>query len=195
MTAIGYTITLGALKIYLFSLADLLGDEETVYALLLASQGFGALVGAIFSQKMISTMQRWFSLSAIYAIVSIVEGLLLSTMNLYPLIYYVITILVFASIFETMAFVIYFSLLQKLIAKENQGLYNSITMPIIDSSYLIGVMLIGLIINILSLNSILLIAVSFMIVTVLLFWKTFMTSEDEIRSEYSRKIKGSSDPN
>ena len=183
VTAIGYTITLGALKIYLFSLADLLGDEETVYALLLASQGFGALVGAIFSQRMISTMQRWFSLSAIYAVVSIVEGLLLSMMNLYPSIYFVITILVFASIFETIAFVIYFSLLQKLIAIEDQGLFNSITMPIIDSSYLIGVMLVGLIINILSLNIILLIAVSFMIITVLLFWKTFMTSEDEIRSE------------
>ena len=43
MTAIGYTITLGALKIFLFSLADLLGEEETVYSLLLASQGFPAL--------------------------------------------------------------------------------------------------------------------------------------------------------
>lgn len=174
VTAIGYTITLGALKIYLFSLAELLGEEERVYSLLLASQGFGALVGALFSQRLITTMQRRLSLSAIYAIVSIVEGLLLCMLNLYPLISYVVSILVVASIFETMAFVLYFSLLQKLISKEDQGLFNSITMPIIDSSYLIGVMLIGLIINILSLNFILLIAVSFTVITVVLFLGTFM---------------------
>lgn len=178
VTAIGYTITLGALKIYLFSLADILGEEETVYSILLASQGCGALLGAVFSHKMIGTMQRKLSLPAIYAVVSIVEGLLLCMMNLYVSIYYVVFILVVAAIFETLAFVTYFSLLQKLITKEDQGLYNSITMPIIDSSYLIGVALMGLIINTFSLNVILQIAASFTIITVVLFLKPFMMTKD-----------------
>ena len=185
VTAIGYTITLGALRIYLFSLADSLGDEDAIYSLFLASQGFGALIGALFSQRVISTVNKRFPLSAIYAIVSIVEGLLLTLLNLYPSINFVIPILVIASIFETLAFVLYFSLLQKLIAKEDQGLYNSITMPIIDSSFLIGVMLVGSIINILSLHAVLLIAVSFTIVTVLLFFKTFMTSNSSVPSSRS----------
>jgi len=189
VTAIGYTITLGALKIYLFSYANVLGEEESIYSLLLASQGFGALIGALFSQKLIQTMQRKFSLSAIYAIVSIIEGILLSMMNVYSLIYYVLSILVLASIFESMAFILYFSLLQKLISREDQGLFNSITMPIIDSSYLIGVLLVGMLIGIASLNLILLIAVSFTILTVLLFINTFMNAKDSQYSDFSQKNK------
>jgi len=178
VTAIGYTITLGALKIYLFTLADLMGDSERVYSLLLASQGFGALMGAVFSQKMIAIFQYKLTLPKIYAIVSILEGSILLFVNINHHIVFVTCILIFAAVFETLAFVTYFTLLQKTISKEQQGVFNSVTMPIIDSSYLVGVMLIGFIIDRYSLSFILWITVSFTIGTVLMFIKTFFKESD-----------------
>jgi predicted MFS family arabinose efflux permease len=178
VTAIGYTITLGALKIYLFTLSDLLGDSQQVYSFLLAFQGFGALVGAIFSQKIISVFQKRLSLAKIYALVSIIEGLTLLLINLNYSIGFVTFIITLAAVIETLAFVTYFTLLQKRISKENQGVFNSITMPLIDSSYLIGVIMMGFIIDKYSLSLILYIIVSFTIFTVLMFIKTFFQVED-----------------
>jgi predicted MFS family arabinose efflux permease len=178
VTAIGYTITLGALRIYLFTLADLLGDAEQIYSFLLASQGFGALIGAVFSQRIITTIQKRITLAKIYALVSITEGLTLLLMNLNHNLGFVTCILIIAAFFETLAFVTYFTLIQKRISKENQGIFNSITMPIIDSSYLIGVIMMGYIINKYSLSLILCIVVSFTVFTVLMFIKTFMQAND-----------------
>ncbi|MDX8047027.1 MFS transporter [Gracilibacillus sp. S3-1-1] len=174
VTAVGYTITLGALKIYLFSLADILGDSEQIYSFLLASQGFGALIGAIFSQVIISRLQKKLTLAKIYALVSIAEGLTLLLINIDHNLVLVTCVLIIAAIFETLAFVTYFTLLQKKISKEKQGIFNSLTMPIIDSSYLIGVVLLGFIIDKYSLSFILYIVVSFTILTVLMFIKPFI---------------------
>jgi len=178
VTAIGYTITLGALRIYLFTLADLLGDAEQIYSFLLASQGFGAIIGAVFSQRVIATIQKRLTLAKIYAFVSIIEGLTLLIINLNHSLSFVTCILIFAAFFETLAFVAYFTLIQKRISKEDQGTFNSITMPIIDSSYLIGVIMIGYIINKYSLSLVLCIVVSFTVLTVLMFIKTFAQAKD-----------------
>lgn len=183
VTAIGYTITLGALKIYLFTLADLMGDSERVYSILLASQGFGACMGAIFSQKIISIFHHKLTLPKIYAIVSILEGSILLLVNVNHQIVFVTCILIIAAVFETLAFVTYFTLLQKRISKEQQGVFNSVTMPIIDSSYLVGVVLIGFIIDKYSLSIILWIIVSFTIGTVLMFINTFIKESDRSISE------------
>lgn len=178
ITAIGYTITLGALRIYLFALADLLGDTEQIYSLLLAAQGFGALIGAFFSQKVISTLQKKLTLAKIYAVVSVMEGLILLFINVNHGLSLITWILIFAAIFETLAFVTYFTLIQIRISKENQGIFNSVTMPIIDSSYLIGVIIIGYIIHKYSLSIVLCIVVSFTVFTVLLFSRTFIRAKD-----------------
>lgn len=178
VTAIGYMITLGALRIYLFTLANLLGDAEQIYSVLLASQGFGALIGAVFSQRIISRFQKRLSLAKIYAIVSITEGITLLLINFNHSLSFLTCILIFAAFSETLAFVTYFTLIQKRISKENQGIFNSITMPIIDSSYLIGVIMIGYIINKYSLSLVLWIIVSFTVLTVLMFSKTFMQTKD-----------------
>jgi len=178
ITAIGYTITLGALKIYLFALADLLGDTEQIYSLLLAAQGFGALIGAFFSQKIISTLQKKLTLAKIYAVVSVMEGLILLFINVNHSLSLITWILIFAAIFETLAFVTYFTLIQIRISKENQGIFNSVTMPIIDSSYLIGVIMIGYIIHKYSLSLVLCIIVSFTVFTVFIFSNTFIRAKD-----------------
>lgn len=178
VTAIGYTITLGSLRIYLFTLADFLGETEKSYSILLASQGFGALIGAFFSQRVISILQKRLTLAKIYALVSVTEGLTLLLMNVNHSLGFVTCILIFAAFFETLAFVIYFTLIQTRISKKNQGIFNSITMPIIDSSYLLGVIMIGYIIHKYSLNVVLCIIVSFTVVTVLMFSKIFMQAKD-----------------
>ncbi|GAA0287651.1 putative MFS family arabinose efflux permease [Gracilibacillus halotolerans] len=178
ITAIGYTITLGALRIYLLSLAELLGESEQIYSFLLASQGFGALIGAVLSQNIIIKLQRRISLTKIYALVSILEGFTLLLINFNDNVGFVITVLIVASVFETLAFVSYFTILQKRISKEDQGIFNSITMPIIDSSYLIGVIMMGFIINRYSLSIILCIVVSTTILTVFAFIKTFFQIDD-----------------
>ena len=178
VTAIGYTITLGSLRIYLFTLADFLGETEKSYSILLASQGFGALIGAFFSQRVISMLQKRLTLAKIYALVSVTEGLILLLMNVNHSLSFVACILIFAAFFETLAFVIYFTLIQTRISKKNQGIFNSITMPIIDSSYLLGVIMIGYIIHKYSLNVVLCIIVSFTVVTVLMFSKIFMQAKD-----------------
>ncbi len=178
VTAVGYTITLGALRIYLFALADLLGDAEQIYSLLLASQGFGALIGAILSQRIISRLQKKLTLAKIYALVSVTEGLVLLLINFSHSISFVVCILIIAAIFETLAFVTYFTLIQKRISKQSQGIFNSITMPVIDSSYLIGVIMIGYIINKFSLSLVLCIVVSLTVLTVFMFSKTFMRAKD-----------------
>lgn len=184
VTAIGYTITVGALKIYLFTLSDLLGDSEKIYSFLLASQGFGALMGAVFSQKIISLFQRKLSLAKIYALVSIAEGLTLLLINLNYSIGFVTVVIIFAAVIETLAFVTYFTLVQKRISKENQGVFNSITLPIIDSSYLIGVVMMGGLVDKYSLSFILYIIVSFTIFTVLIFIRVFFQVKDiDIQNE------------
>lgn len=178
VTAIGYTITLGSLRIYLFTLADFLGETEKSYSILLASQGFGALIGAFFSQRVISMLQKRLTLAKIYALVSVTEGLILLLMNVNHSLSFVACILIFAAFFETLAFVIYFTLIQTRISKKNQGIFNSITMPIIDSSYLLGVIMIGYIIHKYSLNVVLYIIVSFTVFTVLMFSKIFAQAKD-----------------
>lgn len=178
VTAIGYTITLGSLRIYLFTLADFLGETEKSYSILLASQGFGALIGAFFSQRVISMLQKRLTLAKIYALVSVTEGLILLLMNVNHSLSFVACILIFAAFFETLAFVIYFTLIQTRISKKNQGIFNSITMPIIDSSYLLGVIMIGYIIHKYSLNVVLYIIVSFTVFTVLMFSKIFVQAKD-----------------
>src|SRR5690606_8408881 len=112
-------------------------------------------IGAVLSQYIIIKLQRRISLTKIYALVSILEGFTLLLINFNYNVGFVITVLIVASVFETLAFVSYFTLLQKRISKEDQGIFNSITMPIIDSSYLIGVIMMGFIINRYSLSIIL----------------------------------------
>lgn len=181
ISGMGYTVTLGMLKIYLMSYANLFGDMDTYWGFFLSTQGFGALVGTMLCPILLSRWAKKFSLTIIYTFFVIMEVLFLAGFSIKIHLFYSLTILCFAAIFEAVATIIYFSVIQIRVPSGKQGSFNGFTIPAMDTSYTIGFMLSGFLINILTMQEMLWICLLFTIVTLLPFLSVFYQNRDGLR--------------
>lgn len=173
VTAIGYSLLLGMLKIFLLSLAGLYGDPEQYWGLLLAAQGLGSLAGALVCDRVVNRLTRTYSLTWVYFLFGLGEAVLLTGLA-FPLgLTWTLFVLVLAAVFEIVATIIYFSVIQTRIPYEQQGLFNSMTLPVLDTCYAAGIMLSGALLTTLPIFSVLLVCLGFMLVTHLPFARLF----------------------
>ncbi|MEJ8545918.1 MFS transporter [Brevibacillus borstelensis] len=173
VTAIGYSLLMGMLKIFLLSLAGLHGDPKLYWGLFLAAQGLGALAGAIVCDGIVNRLTRTYSLTWVYFLFGLGEAFLLTGLAFQLGLTWTLLVLVLAAVFEIVATIIYFSVIQTRIPYEQQGLFNSMTLPVLDACYAAGIMLSGALLTALPIYSVLLTCLGFMLVTHLPFVKLF----------------------
>lgn len=179
ITALGYSLTLGILKLYLLTTAGSYGNVELYWGLLLAAQGLGALVGAIGCHTVISRCRNRFSITAIYMVFGLGEAVLLAGLSLPFGLIWSLFILIVAAIFEIMATIIYFSILQSRIDLGMQGRFNSITLPMQDASYMAGFSLFGLLNGAMAANGLLWFGLSIILLCHLPFMAAFFKHKED----------------
>ena len=173
VTGLGYMVTFGALKIYLIWLADLLGNPERTWSILLSAQGAGALVGALLGIRYLPKLETRFSHRSLYLAASCAEAIVLLVLA-FPLnLPLSASVLILAGIPESFAFILYYAIIHRHIGRDRIGSYHSISLPLFDGALLLGIALAGYMVNLMPMSVVLIILVSPTLMTFLPFWTYF----------------------
>ncbi len=164
-----YMVTLGATQPYLFWLnQDLFGGAPNLWTVLLAAQGVGALLGAILSGIYGPKLEARYSLLSIFLAASLLEGLSSLALLAAPGHVTAAILLIVGGIPEMLAYITYFSIIQKRLDEADQGYFYSLSLPFFDLFLAAGIMSGALYSSgILTINQFWLFATSFSILPVL----------------------------
>jgi predicted MFS family arabinose efflux permease len=94
-------------------------------------------------------------------------------------------ILVLVGIPESIAYITYYTLLSKELSKESLANYHNITLPFYDLALYLGVVLSGWLVDLVSMNELMLILVIINTIAVLLYVPVFFAKQSEPR----RRVK------
>jgi predicted MFS family arabinose efflux permease len=117
----------------------------------------------------------------IYAMASLAEGLFFGMMYFSDNLIVAIAILVLVGIPESIAYITYYTILSKELSKESLANYHSITLPFYDLALYLGVVLSGLLVDLVSMNELLLILIIINTIAVLLYVPVFFAKQRESR--------------
>lgn len=170
--ATGYLLMLGALNPFLFwSNIETFGNVDKKWIYFIIAQGIGTLIGtliAVYIQKKSFFKQKILN---IYLWTCLIEGLLhliLAWVSEFKL---ALIILAISGIPEIIATIIYYTVVQKIILKNDERAFYTFSVMLLDSSYFIGILLGELYISgLFSLQNYWIIVASFSILPVIPFF-------------------------
>ena len=187
--SLAYMVMLGALQPFLFWLnIDKFGNQAETWTFLLAAQGLGAILGAIVAGFLVSKLAHRYSLLHIFLIASLLEGLF-HALLIFTVDHLTASIvLILAGIPEMVAFVVYFTITQKILSSRNLAMFYSLSLPLFDLFLVLGILLTSLYsAQIISLNTLWLIAVGFSIVPIFPFFFSQTLFQNTRTTDENRK--------
>ncbi|WP_457587088.1 MFS transporter [Ensifer canadensis] len=141
LPALGYMISLGALQPFLFWLNhDQFGLGSTMWTVLLAAQGAGAVLGALVSNRLARTLIDTQSLLTAYLVASLLEGVTTLVLVFAPNHALAAAMLIVGGIPEMVAFAAYFTLIQQRLSLERQAVFYALSLPLMDLFMVAGVL-------------------------------------------------------
>jgi predicted MFS family arabinose efflux permease len=138
--AVLYLVMLGGMRPFLFwANAEWYGGSPAAWTALLAAQGLGSLIGAMLCGALARALQRAMSVYELSLVFSLVEGASHFALVLSGSAGQAIAILLVGSIFEMVANVAYFTLIQQRLSQARQAGFYSLSTPMFDLAYALGV--------------------------------------------------------
>lgn len=141
LPALGYMVCLGALQPFLFWLnQDQFGLGPSMWTVLLAAQGAGAILGALVANRLARTLIDEQSLLTAYLVASLLEGMTTLTLVFAPNHALATVMLIIGGMPEMVAFAAYFTLVQQKLNLERQALFYALSLPLMDLFMVAGVL-------------------------------------------------------
>jgi predicted MFS family arabinose efflux permease len=147
--AVIYMVMLGGLRPFLFwANREWFGAADTAWTGLMAAQGAGAVIGALFVGTFNRALLRRASAYTLTLVTGIIEGMCHLLLLLCPTgaagAWMAMGILALAGIPEVVSTATWFTAMQHRLSPEKQGLFFAFTSPMWDCAYAIGAMSAGL---------------------------------------------------
>lgn len=141
LPALGYMICLGALQPFLFWLnQDQFGLGPSMWTVLLAAQGAGAVLGALVANRLARTLTEERSLLTAYLVASLLEGITTLALVFAPNHAQATVMLIIGGIPEMVAIAAYFTLVQQRLDLERQAIFYALSLPLMDLFMVAGVL-------------------------------------------------------
>ena len=141
LPAFGYMITVGALQPFLFWLnQDRFHNGPSMWAVLIAAQGVGTLLGAIMANWIGRRSGEMGLLLTVYLVASLLEGLTTLALAYMPSHGWAVVMLIVGGVPEMVAFAAYFTIVQLRLSIARQALFYALTLPLMDAFGLVGIM-------------------------------------------------------
>jgi predicted MFS family arabinose efflux permease len=141
LPALGYMISLGALQPFLVWLNhDQFGLGISMWTVLLAAQGAGAVLGALVSNRLARTLVDERQLLNAYLVASLLEGITTLALVFVPTHALATVLLIVGGIPEMVAFAAYFTLIQQRLSLERQAVFYALSLPLMDLFMVAGVL-------------------------------------------------------
>lgn len=141
LPALGYMICLGALQPFLFWLnQDQFGLGPSMWTVLLAAQGAGAVLGALVANRLAQKLIDEHSLLTAYLVACLLEGITTLALVYAPNHALAAVMLIIGGIPEMVAFATYFTLVQQRLNLERQAIFYALSLPLMDLFMVAGVL-------------------------------------------------------
>jgi predicted MFS family arabinose efflux permease len=144
LLAVLYLVMLGGMRPFLFwANAEWYGGAPAAWTALLAAQGLGSLIGALLCGALARGLQRQMSVYELSLVFSLIEGGSHFILLLAGTATQAVGILLAGSVFEMVANVAYFTLIQQRLSQARQASFYALSTPLFDLAFALGVVSAG----------------------------------------------------